>query len=258
MINFKTFLNNKTIKLFATCLLSFVLLFFIFLSNSEIAVMSNPKRLIPIYCVDRNDKKIAITFDAAWGADKTSDIISILKQNNIKATFFLVGFWAEKYPDKIEELVQSGMEIATHSQTHPHLSKMSEEKIREEIIGSAKNIEAISKTKIKLFRAPFGEYTNTTISMCEQNGIYPIQWNVDSLDWKGISASEINSRIESQVKSGSIILCHNNSDHIVEAIRTLIPKLINSGYEFVTVSELIYKENYFIDGTGKQIEKGIQ
>ncbi|MEG2117332.1 MAG: deacetylase, partial [Clostridia bacterium] len=73
-----------------------------------------------------------------------------------------------------------------------------------------------------------------------------------------ISAKEINERIERQVKCGSIILCHNNSDHIVEAIRTLLPKLIEKGYELVTVSDLIFKENYFIDGTGKQIEKGIR
>ncbi|MEG2002242.1 MAG: polysaccharide deacetylase family protein [Clostridia bacterium] len=220
--------------------------------------MSNPKRLIPIYSVDRNDKKIAITFDAAWGADKTRDIIAVLNDNNVKATFFLVGFWAEKYPLEVNLLVESGMEIATHSQTHPHLNGMSREKIHEEIVGSASLIEKISNTQIRLFRAPFGEYNNTSVSICAENNIYPIQWSVDSLDWKGISAKEINERIERQVKCGSIILCHNNSDHIVEAIRTLLPKLIEKGYELVTVSDLIFKENYFIDGTGKQIEKGIR
>ncbi|MEG1806299.1 MAG: polysaccharide deacetylase family protein, partial [Clostridia bacterium] len=158
---------------------------------------------------------------------------------------------------EVKLLVESGMEIATHSQTHPHLNSMSQEKMREEILGSASVIENISKTKIQLFRAPFGEYNNSSISICAENNIYPIQWSVDSLDWKGISAKEINQRIESQVKSGSIILCHNNSEHIVEAIQTLLPNLIKKGYNFVTVGELIFKDNYFIDGTGKQIEKGV-
>ena len=105
---------------------------------------------------------------------------------------------------------------------------------------------------VKVFRPPFGDYNDRLIRTVNELGMKTIQWDVDSLDWKGLSSGEISKRVCSRVKSGSIILCHNNSDHIVEALPMIILNLKNQGYEFVTMSELVYDDNYIIDNNGVQ------
>ncbi|HCJ01450.1 MAG TPA: deacetylase, partial [Clostridiales bacterium] len=108
----------------------------------------------------------------------------------------------------------------------------------------------------KVFRAPFGEYDDKLLSCVESAGMIPVQWDVDSLDWKGISGAEIVKRVVGKVKNGSIILCHNNSDHILEALPTILDELTAKGYRFVTMSELIYHEEYTIDAQGVQHKNG--
>lgn len=209
-------------------------------------------RKIPIYSVETSSKKVALTFDAAWGADKTGAIMDILDEYGIKATFFLVGFWVEAYPDLTKEIHERGFEIGTHSQTHPNLPKLSEAGIREELTKSISLITAQTGVPVTLFRAPFGDYDNKLITICEDMGIKTIQWDVDTLDWKGLSGEQITLRVEKGVREGSIILCHNNSKHITEALPLIINMLMAKGYEFSTVGELIYQDNYIIDHTGRQ------
>ncbi len=233
----------KIIAIFSTCVFGlFVLVGY-----------TSSQRKIPVYRVQTEEAKIALTFDCAWGADKTLEILEVLKENDVSATFFMVSFWAEKYPEMVEAIVDSGCEIGNHSKTHPHFANLSLSETISEIEISTAEIEAISQTEIKVFRAPFGEYTNDMIETCESMGQTVIQWDVDTLDWKGISASEISSRITTKVSNGSIILMHNNSDYVVEAIKDAIPKLKEMGYEFVTVSDLIYQEDYKINSSGEQI-----
>ena len=120
---------------------------------------------LPIYSVKTEENKIAISFDAAWGADKTQQIMQVCEEYGVKATFFLVGFWAEKYPDMVKEIYNRGFEIGLHSNTHPDMSKLSEKDIRQELttnIEIIKNIVGISPT---LFRAPFGYYNNKLLGM---------------------------------------------------------------------------------------------
>jgi len=216
-------------------------------------VFAKTSKKLPVYAVDRGDeKKIAISFDAAWGADKTRKIVEILKSRNAKATFFLVGFWVDAYKQETAFLADSGMEIGNHSKNHLHMSSLSGEKLREEIEYVNSAVYNLTGVSPKVFRAPFGEYDDELISCVEDVGMTPIQWDIDSLDWKGISAAEIIKRITGKTKNGSIILCHNNSDHIVEALPTVLDELIGKGYTFVTMSELIYHDNYTIDTQGIQ------
>ncbi|MFI3166956.1 MAG: polysaccharide deacetylase family protein [Bacillota bacterium] len=224
----------------------------IFTAFVLVGYTSNQK-LIPIYRVQTDEKQIAITFDCAWGADKTLEILEVLEENGVNATFFMVSFWAEKYPDMVTAIVNQGSEIGNHSSTHPHFASMTTEQTEAEIATSTQIIEEISGADVKVFRAPFGEYTNDMITICESYNQTVIQWDVDTLDWKGNSASEIVSRITSKVSAGSIILMHNNSDNVVEAIKLALPILIAEGYEFVTVSELIYDKDYKINSNGEQI-----
>lgn len=209
-------------------------------------------RKVPIYCVETNQKKVAISFDAAWGADKTEGIINTLKEYKCGATFFLVGFWVDDYEVETKKIAESGFEIGTHSDTHPDMTKLSADQIKQELVLSINKIEKVTNKKPKLFRAPFGSYNNTLLNIAEELNLTTIQWSVDSLDWKGISALEICNRITSKVKNGSIILCHNNSKNILDALPMVLEKLLQQGYTICGIEELIYKDNYKIDRAGVQ------
>ena len=209
-------------------------------------------RSLPIYSVAREEKKIAISFDCAWGTEHTDAILKALDQNDVRCTFFMVEFWTEKYPEYVKKIDEAGHEIGTHSKTHPYMSKLSEAEIRAELSSSSEAITAVTGKKVDLFRPPYGDYNNLVIDTAKSMGIYSIQWDVDSLDWKDLSATDIAMRIINGVKPGSIILCHNNGLHTAEALPLIFSTLQNRGYEFVPIGELIYRENYTIDSAGKQ------
>ena len=209
-------------------------------------------RKVPIYSVETNKKQVAISFDSAWGADKTLGILKTLKEFNCNATFFLVGFWVEDYTDMVKAIKEQGVEIGTHSNTHPDFVKLSEADMRLELTTSMNLIKNITGDDVKLFRAPYGSYNNTVLSTASSLGLTTIQWDVDTLDWKGLSAMEITNRVINKVKNGSIILCHNNSDHILDALPILLDRLIKMGYEITSVGDLIIKENYYVDNLGIQ------
>ena len=209
-------------------------------------------RSLPIYSVAREEKKIAISFDCAWGTEHTDAILKALDQNDVRCTFFMVEFWTEKYPEYVKKIDEAGHVIGTHSKTHPYMSKLSEAEIRAELSSSSEAITAVTGKKVDLFRPPYGDYDNLVIDTAKSMGIYSIQWDVDSLDWKDLSATDIAMRIINGVKPGSIILCHNNGLHTAEALPLIFSTLQNRGYEFVPIGELIYRENYTIDSAGKQ------
>ncbi len=211
-------------------------------------------RLIPIYSVDINEPKIALTFDSAWGAEDIDSILKTLKKENVEATFFVLGQWAEKYPDVIKKMVADGHDVANHSYSHPHIASLSYEDIKGEIEKANETIEKISGKENDLFRAPYGEYTDNVIEVAEELGFYTIQWDVDSLDWKNIGKEAIIKRVLDKTKNGSIILMHNGTEETANTLPEMITKLKEKGFNFVPVSELIYRENYRIDNTGKQIK----
>ena len=139
-------------------------------------------RKVPIYSVETEKKQVAISFDSAWGADKTLGILETLKEFNCNATFFLVGFWVEDYPDMVKAIADQGVEIGTHSNTHPDFVKLSQNDMKMELETSVNLIKNITGNEVKLFRAPYGSYNNTVISTAESLGLTTIQWDVDTLD----------------------------------------------------------------------------
>ena len=213
----------------------------------------NTPRLVPIYGVEREDKVVSISFDCAWGTDHTDEILNALKVSNVRATWFMVEFWAEKYGDYVKKISDAGHEIGTHSSTHSYMSKQNAEEIKLELSASSEAIQKITGKEVELFRPPYGDYDDELIRTASELGFYTIQWDVDSLDWKDLSATDIAMRVINGVKSGSIILMHNNGLHTAEAVPIILETLKNRGYSFVPIGELIYKENYTIDGTGRQI-----
>lgn len=246
-------IKSKTIKLSLIFILIAVVLAIGFngTTSAQVFFGYNQKR-VPIYNVETSEKKVAISFDAAWGADKTEYIINTLQEFNAKATFFLVGFWVDKYPEMVKAIDDAGLEIGCHSNTHPDLTNLSATQIKNEISLANNMITNITGKEVELFRCPFGAYNNTVLDVVDELNMLPIQWDVDSLDWQQISADEITTRIVDNVKNGSIILCHNNSDNIVPALTMVLQRLQMKGYEIVSVGELIYHENFTIDRNGLQ------
>lgn len=146
---------------------------------------SAAKRKLPIYCVDTQGKpQISISFDAAWGAEDTDTLLDILNKNDVKATFFLCGYWVDKYPEEVKKIYEAGNDIGNHSNTHPHSSQLSLEENKQNIMDCHNKIKNLLNTDPILYRPPFGEYNDTVITAAEECNYYPIQWDVDSLETK--------------------------------------------------------------------------
>ena len=143
-------------------------------------------RLLPIYCVESDKKRVALSFDAAWGNEDTEKLIEILGKYKIKATFFVVGSWVDKYPESVKQLSDAGHNIENHSNSHPHMPQLSVQKMTEELESCNQKIEKITGVKPMLFRAPYGDYNNSMIKTVNSLGMYTIQWDVETLATKVI------------------------------------------------------------------------
>ena len=132
------------------------------------------------------------------------------------------------------------------------MAKLSKDTIKSELESSISKIKEVTGREAKLFRAPFGSYNNNLLETANELGLKTIQWDVDSLDWKGLSASDISARVMARVKNGSIILMHNNSDNIIDALRLVLNRLQVAGYKVTSIGNLIYENDYTIDRNGVQ------
>ncbi len=245
-------MRYKILALNTSLFYIFTLFLSCFSGALAVTAVSVNSRLIPIYSVETGDKKIAITFDAAWEPTDTDDIISILKKYNAKATVFCVGNWVNTYPDDIMKFYKNGHEIGNHSENHKMFSKISAEDVKNEILLCNKSIEKLTGKIPTVVRAPGGDYDNKSIEIAKSLGMEMIQWNKDSLDYRGLSVDEIYKRLTENPETGSILLFHNGVKNTAPALDKVLLFYQKKGYEFVTVSELIYKDNYTIDHTGRQ------
>ena len=213
------------------------------------------ERKLPIYSVQTEDKKIAITFDAAWGNSDTDRLLEVLKKHGAKATFFFTGQWVSKFPDDVLKIYASGHECANHSDAHAHISSMSAQQLLEDIKTCNGKITAVTGKTPVLYRGPYGEYNNTLLTQVESLKMYAVQWDIDSRDWQKKSVDEMVKSVTENAKGGSIVLFHCDCENTPEALDKILESLRKEGYKFVTTSELIYKENYVIDHTGRQHKK---
>lgn len=212
-------------------------------------------RQLPIYCVDTTEKKIALTFDAAWGNEDTGQILEILKKHGVRVTFFMTGGWVESYPDDVKAILAAGHDLGNHSENHKNMSQLSDAEKKEELMKVHEKVRTLTGYEMFLFRPPYGDYDNAVVNVAKENGYYTIQWDVDSLDWKDYGVDSIIKTVtqHKHLGNGSIILCHNGAKYTAKALDMLIATLKNEGYTFVPVSELIYKDNYHMDHEGRQI-----
>ena len=211
---------------------------------------------LPIYCVECKEPKIALTFDAAWGNEDTSQILDILKKHDVKVTFFMTGGWVEKYPNDVKAILAAGHDLGNHSENHKNMSQLSDEEKTEELMKVHEKVRTLTGYEMFLFRPPYGDYNNAVVKKAKECGYYTIQWDVDSLDWKDYGTDSIIKTVceHKHLGNGSIILCHNGAKYTAQALDTLITTLKEKGYTFVPVSELIYKEKYHLNHEGRQIK----
>ena len=226
--------------------------------SSIMSVASIAKgRELPSYCVDSREKKVALSFDAAWGNEDTQIILDILAKYDVHVTFFMTGGWIESYPDDVKAILAAGHDLGNHSENHKQMSKLNETQCTEEIMKAHEKVKELTGYDMFLFRPPYGDYNDNLIRTVEKCGYYPIQWSVDSLDWKDYGADSIVDKVlnNKNLDNGAIILMHNGAKYTKDALERVIVGLKEQGYEIVPVSELIMTDNYTIDHTGKQIAK---
>lgn len=222
-----------------------------------VTVSSNVNgRELPIYCVQTDEKKVALSFDAAWGNEDTQKILDILKKHNVHVTFFMTGGWVEKFPDDVKAIYEAGHDLGNHSENHKNMSQLSNEEKTQELMTVHNKVKELTGVEMNLFRPPYGDYDDAVILNATENGYYTIQWDVDSLDWKDYGVENIINTVvnHKNLGNGSIILCHNGAKYTKDALEAMIMGLKEKGYEIVPVSELIYREDYHMDVTGRQIK----
>ena len=181
----KLFVVTKKAVLLYICLGIFVFGVLTLNWSKTVSVFENSvKRDLPIYCVDKQDKVCSISFDAAWGADDTQTLIKIMEDYGVKTTFFVVGDWVDRFPEQVKALSDSGHEIMNHSDTHPHMTQLSVQKMQQEVRNCNEKIKAITGTEPNLFRPPYGDYNNDVVGAMRDIGMYTIQWSVERMDIK--------------------------------------------------------------------------
>ncbi len=256
--NFKATLRNQVIKyaLFLLGVIAFVKCITTFMPEAILVSSTINGRQLPIYCVETDEKKIALSFDAAWGNEDTQQILDILAKHNVHVTFFMTGGWVESYPDDVKAILAAGHDLGNHSENHKNMSQLSNEEKKEELMSVHEKVKELTGYEMFLFRPPYGDYDNDVIQTATECGYYWIQWDVDSLDWKDYGTDSIINTVcnHKHLGSGSIILCHNGAKFTAEALDSMITNLKGQGYQIVPVSELIYREGYHMNAEGRQIK----
>ena len=249
--------NKQKIVTYFVSVLAVLVLFFVAGNIKEekvVETVSGSEKLLPIYNVETEENKIAFTMNCAWNADDIDSILETLEKNNVKITFFMVGEWIDKYQEAAKKIYEAGHEIANHSDTHKHVNNLSYEENVEEIKKANEKIKNITGKENILYRAPYGEYNNTVVKAAKENGYIPIQWNLDTLDYTGLTGEEMWKRLDKKLKNGDIILSHNGTAHTADSLDMLIKNIKKKGFEIVKVSDLIYEDNYKININGTQIK----
>jgi len=208
---------------------------------SSVVYVEAYHKLKPIYEVETDKQIVALTFDISWGNKTPLPVIEILKENDVRCTFFLSGPWVKQYPDIAEQIKKDGHEIGSHGYRHVNYSTLSKTEIKEEIMKAHKIIKDITGVDAKFIRTPNGDYNDKVIEAIHEINYEAIQWGTDSLDWMNPGIDTIIERVTKKVHPGDIILMHasDTCKQTTQALPTVIKSLKEQGYKFVTISELL-------------------
>ena len=220
------------------------------------AASSTGVREIPIYCVETKEKKIALSFDAADGAEDLDALLGILSSHEVKATFFICGCWIRNHPQDVAKILNAGHEIGNHGDMHLDPVKLSKEDLIAEIKNQEEEIQKRFGINQTLYRPAYGSYNTEVVRIAKNLGYEVIQWSVDSLDWKNYGVEKIQSQIlgHPELDDGAILLFHVDTKYTALALDGILTELEKRGYEMCIISELILKEPYEIDHNGRQFK----
>ncbi len=245
-------LTKRSLLMLALCLLAGVTAFTVAVSSAGKAIQTaaTPKKN-PVYRVESTKKQVAISFDAAWGNEETAQLLDILDKYKVKATFFLVGEWVDKFPADVKTIAKKGHDIGNHSDTHPHMPQLSSDDAAKEVTACNEKIKKLTGKSPTLFRPPYGDYDNMVVDTVKGMGMYCVQWDVDSLDWKDPSPEQMTKTVLDKVKDGSIILMHNGAKNTPAALPSIIEGIQDKGFEIVLIKDLIPEGEYYTDVQGE-------
>lgn len=227
-------LNKKKLLL----LLVLVLLIIAFLVSLKRISINTMNYYDPIYSGAADDKEVAFACNVVWGNEYLPEILRILKENDIRITFFIGGYWAEKYPEELKTLYSAGHELGNHGQNHKKQSQLNIEQNKQEILKAEEAIKSVTGVKTLLFAPPYGDVNDTVANSAEALGYKVIMWSIDTIDWNTKDYKKILERVEKKQHNGAIILMHP-TEVTVKALPDMIKSLKAKGYEIVEVSEVL-------------------
>ena len=206
----------------------------------------------PVYSVETDKKLVSLGINCAWDNADIPRLLAVLKERDVKATFFVLGQWCDRYPESVRQIADAGHEIGSHSNTHMDLTKLSSDSVLEEIRASAEKIENLTGQRATLFRTPSGAYNSDVIELIEQCGMTAVQWDCDSVDYKDPTPDQMRDRILKRVRNGSIMLFHSGAKNTPDALPLVIDAVRDKGFQFAPVSELLLPPPYTVDFEGRQ------
>jgi peptidoglycan/xylan/chitin deacetylase (PgdA/CDA1 family) len=210
------------------------------------------RKPLPVYSVGTDEKKAALGINCAWGDGDIDAILGLLEREKVKASFFVTGTFCRKFPDAVRRIHGAGHEIGSHSNNHVDLPSLDEAGILEEIRLGNQEIAALTGSPPVLFRTPSGSYNDLVIRAIEGEGMVPVQWSADSLDYQNPTPAEMQRRILESLEPGAILLFHAGAKNTPEALPGIIAAMKAEGYGLLPVGELIYPPPYRTDHTGRQ------
>jgi probable sporulation protein (polysaccharide deacetylase family) len=228
-------LLNKKKLMFSLVILALIVIFILSLQMISINTMNYYD---PIYKGDTDEKDIAFACNVVWGNEYLPEMLRILRENDIRITFFIGGDWATKYSEELNAIYKDGHELGNHGENHKKQSLLNIEQNKREILKAEESIKNATGVKTTLFAPPYGDVNKTVVNTAEALGYKVIMWSIDTIDWNTKDYTQIVERVEKKQHNGAIILMHPTAV-TVKALPVMIQNLKNQGYRISTVSEVL-------------------
>lgn len=244
--------RKQILRITAVVLAAIVAVLIIVFAITGSVTASAQAEKMPVCSVGRGDNKIALTFNCAWDASDIDALLDTLGKNDAKATFFVTGEFCGTHPDAVRKMSDGGHSVQSCTDKNIHIKGMNINDLIADAKAASQKIKALTGKEPKLYRAPFGDFDDKTLTTLEGMGLVPVQWSVDSKDLDDPDAVSIKKRVLENTGSGSILLFHNESTVNGDTLAQIITGLKQKGFETVRAEELLFSDNYVIDENGVQ------
>ncbi|RSL29151.1 polysaccharide deacetylase family sporulation protein PdaB [Salibacterium salarium] len=239
-------ISSRRMKIYIISAMAIFIMAGGFLVNRSVfPVFSTEESPAAFYRADIEEKKVALTFNISWGEDRALPILDTLKENDITATFFISGAWAERHPEITERIVEDGHTIGNHGYRYEHYPRLDDDEIVRDLNLSHKKIKDVTELDVKYFRPPHGDFNKTVLEKIEQFGYSTVHWSVGGNDWNNPGVEQIVANITEDVEPGDVILLHasDSAKQTGDALPSILTELKNQNYSFVNIEELISQAN---------------